>query len=87
MEASPVNKKLMVCGSLKMLGPGSDTIRRCRFVGGNVALWVWAFKTLLLTKWESVFCEQPSDEDVELSAPPALCLPGHCHVPTLMIMV
>jgi hypothetical protein len=29
---------------------------------------------------------QPSDEDVELSAPPAPCLPGCYCVPTLMIM-
>jgi hypothetical protein len=28
----------------------------------------------------------PSDEDVELSAPPAPRLPGYCHVPDLMIM-
>ena len=26
------------------------------------------------------------DEDVELSAPPAPCLPGCCHVPALMIL-
>jgi hypothetical protein len=36
------------------------------------------FKTLVLAAWK------PSDEDVELSAPPAPCLPGCCHA--LMIM-
>ncbi|XP_076791421.1 carbonyl reductase [NADPH] 2-like isoform X3 [Arvicanthis niloticus] len=30
--------------------------------------------------------KQPSDEDVELSAPPAPFLPGCCHAPTLMTM-
>ncbi|KRY63421.1 hypothetical protein T4D_11520 [Trichinella pseudospiralis] len=29
---------------------------------------------------------QPLDEDVELSALPAPCLPRCCHAPTLMIM-
>ena len=44
------------------------------------------YKSLLLAAWMLVFCKQPSDEDVELSAPPVPCLPGRCHVPTLMIM-
>jgi hypothetical protein len=35
-----------------------------------------SFKTLLLAAWKSVFHEQPSDEDVELSVPAASCLPG-----------
>jgi hypothetical protein len=29
---------------------------------------------------------QSLDEDIEFSAPPVPCLPGHCHAPTLMIM-
>jgi hypothetical protein len=35
------------------------------------------FKTLVdvLDAWEPVFCEQPSDEDAELSSPPAWMLP------------
>jgi hypothetical protein len=41
---------------------------------------------ILLTTWEPVFSQQPSDEDIELSAPPAPCLPGCCHVPALIIM-
>jgi hypothetical protein len=44
------------------------------------------YKTLILAAWKSVFCWQPSDEDVELSAPPAPCLPECCHIPTLMII-
>ena len=65
---------------------------------GGVALleWVWpcwsgcvtvgvGFKTLLLAAWKSIFY-QPSDEDVELLAPPTPRLPGCCHVPALMIM-
>jgi hypothetical protein len=44
------------------------------------------YKTLILAAWKSVFCQQPSDEDVELSVLPEPCLPGCCHVPTLIIM-
>ena len=36
------------------------------------------FKTLILAAWKLVFC-LPSEQCVELSAPPAPCLPGHCH--------
>jgi len=42
-------------------------------------------ETLILTGWKPVFCLL-LDEDVELLAPPAPCLPGCCHVPALMIM-
>ena len=41
------------------------------------------FKTLVLATWKPVFCYQPSDEDVELSTPPASCLPECCHVSSL----
>ena len=61
-----------------MLGPGSDTIRRC---GVGLSLGV-AFKTLILAAW----MQQPSNEDTKLLTPPVPCLPGCCHVPTLMIM-
>ena len=27
------------CGSLNILGPGNDTMRRCSFVGIDLALW------------------------------------------------
>jgi len=42
-------------------------------------------ETLLLAGC-SVCSWLPSGEDVELSAPPAPCLPGCCHVPALMTM-
>ena len=58
--------------------------------------WVWPWRkgvmvglgneTLLLTMWEPVFSKKPSDEDVELSASPAPCLPRYCHAPASMIM-
>jgi hypothetical protein len=44
------------------------------------------FKTLILAAWKPVFHQQPSDEDVELSALPAPGLLGCCHVPALMIL-
>jgi NADH:ubiquinone oxidoreductase subunit E len=43
-------------------------------------------KTLIPAAWKPVFCWKPSDEDVELSAPPESCLPGCCHAPALMIV-
>lgn len=30
------------CGGLIMLGPESDTIRRCGFIRVDVFLWAWA---------------------------------------------
>ena len=47
---------------------------------------LWSFETLLLEAHEPVFSCLPSEQDLELSAPPVSCLPGHCHVPALMIM-
>jgi hypothetical protein len=44
------------------------------------------FKTFILAAWKTDFHYWPSDEDVELSAPHAPCLPGCCHAPALMIM-
>ena len=44
------------------------------------------FKSLILDTWKQVFSSWPSDKDVELSAPPAPCLPGCWHALTLMIM-
>jgi hypothetical protein len=69
-----------------MFVPGSGTIRRCSPVGIGGSLGGVGFNILVLAAWKSLFCWQPSDEDVELSAPPAPCLPGCCCVPTLMIM-
>jgi hypothetical protein len=62
-----------------MFGQGNGTVGRCGLVGVG-------FNIFVLSVWKSVFHHQPSDEDEELSAPPAPCLPGCCHVPTLMIM-
>jgi hypothetical protein len=45
------------------------------------------FKILLLAAWKLVFHWKLSDEDVELSALPALCLPGCCHAPTLATLL
>jgi hypothetical protein len=61
-------------------------IRRCGLVGVGVSQWVRALKTLVLAAWKPVFSQQPSDEDVELSSPPAPCLPGCCNGPAMMIM-
>jgi hypothetical protein len=81
-----------------MLSLGNGTIRKYDPVGIGVALfeWVWplwsrcvtvgvGFKTLFLATWKQV-SNQSSDEDVDLSAPPAPYLLGHCHVLGLMIM-
>jgi len=63
-----------------MLGPGRGTYqRKCVTVG-------MGFKTLIIAAWKPVFPQQPSDEDVELSAPPAPCLFGCCHASALIIM-
>jgi hypothetical protein len=68
---------LSECDGLYMLGPGSVPVRRCGLVGVGVALLEWVchcgrgLKTLTLAAWKSVFHQQPSDEDVELSVPPA----------------
>jgi hypothetical protein len=80
------------CDGLYVLGPGSGTIWRYGLVGIGVTWLEWVchcgcgYKILILVAWMSVLHWQPLDEDIELSAPPALCLPGYCHAPTLMIM-
>jgi hypothetical protein len=59
---------------------------------GGIVLLEWVchcacgLKTLILAARKSVLCYQPSDGDVEPSAPPASSLPGCCHAPTLMIL-
>ena len=62
---------------MNVRGPGSDTIRRCGHIG-VVAVGV-GFEVLLLATWKPVFSYLPLEEDVELSASPALSLPAHCH--------
>ena len=44
------------------------------------------FKTLILIAWKPAFYQQPSDEDVVLSAPAVPCLPGYSHFPALVKM-
>jgi hypothetical protein len=79
------------CSGLYMLGPGRVTIRRCGLVGVGVTLLGkhatvgLSNEILLLIIWEPVFY-WPSDENVELSAPPAPCVPGCYHALTLRIM-
>ena len=48
---------------------------------------VVGYKTFILAAWKSVFCQEPADEDVELSAPPAPCLPGCCHTPVYWLVL
>jgi hypothetical protein len=68
----------LVC--LNMLGPGSGSIRTCGLVGESVSLWGWVLRTSsLLAAWKPVFSWLSSEQDVELSAPPAPFLPGCCH--------
>ena len=43
-------------------------------------------ENFLLAAWNLVFSCLPLDEDVELSAAPALCQLARCHSPALMIM-
>ena len=67
---------------------GMALLRGVAFVGVDVKCVTVGVgnETLLLTTQETVFSQGPSDEDAELSAPPAPCLPGRCHALTLMIM-
>jgi hypothetical protein len=36
-----LNTSMGASSGLNMLGPGSDTIRKCGLVGVNVSLWGW----------------------------------------------
>lgn len=44
------------------------------------------FESLVLTAWRPAFSFLPSEQDVEHSAAPTTCLPGHCYSPSMMIM-
>jgi len=55
------------------------TIRRCDLVGESVGV---GFETLLLAAYKSFFFCLPLEQDAELSAPPASCLPG-CYLAPL----
>jgi len=73
------------CDGLHMLGPRSGTIRRCGLIGGSVALWGGLEDPPSSSKDAEAV---PGFLPVKMwnSAPPAPCLPGHCHAPALMIM-
>ena len=75
---------------LKAWAMGNDTIRRCGLnegVGCEVSMLmphpVWNSSPLLQ---KTIFSWLPLGQDVDLSAPPAPCLPGCCHASTMMIM-
>jgi len=44
------------------------------------------FELFLLAMQDLVFFCLPLEQDIKLPALPVLCLPGCCHVPTMMIM-
>jgi len=77
-------KAVSLCDGLYMLSPGSGTIRRCSLVGVGVLLWSWALRPPSCLEVSLLLAA--SDEDVELSAPPAPGLPGCRHAPTLMMI-
>jgi hypothetical protein len=63
---------------------GSDIVRSCGLVRGNVSLWGWALRVsstqALPSAEETVSSWLPSNQDVELSASsPEPCLPAGCH--------
>ena len=71
---------------------GSTFKRRCGLIGESTSLWEWALRfyaqappsaeeTLLLAACleKTVSSWLPLDQNVELSAPPAPCLPECCH--------
>ena len=70
---------------LNILGPGSGPVRIYGLAGDSVSLWGWFSETFLLAclleDWKPVFSYLPLEQEIELSAPPAPCLPGCCHVP------
>ena len=73
------------CDSCICLGKGVVLLRGVDLLK-SVCHCGFCLKTLILAAWKSVFHWQPSDEDVELSAPPVPCLSGCFHSPALMIM-
>jgi hypothetical protein len=90
-----INIKILISSNIWHLWwvkyPGNGTIRRYGLVGVGVALleWVWPCwrkcvtvwvgnVILLLAAWLIDFW-LPLEQDVELSASPMPCLPGHCH--------
>lgn len=44
------------------------------------------FKTLILVAWKPIFSYLPFEQEIDLSAPPAPCMPRCCHALTLIIV-
>jgi len=66
----------------------SGTIRRYGLVGGSVSprSGLEVSNAQALPSVAHSLLQLPSDQDVELSAPPAPCLPAHCHAPAMTII-
>jgi hypothetical protein len=83
-EKKRKERKLCVCvcggGSvIVVVGRGVALLEKVLHCGSR--LW-----DALATCLRRIFFCLPSEQDVELSASPVPCLPGCCHVPTLMIV-
>ena len=52
------------CGGLHILGSDSGLKSRCGLVGAGVPLSGLGFKILMLAAWETIFSQEPSEEDV-----------------------
>jgi len=74
----------MECDGLYVLVLGHSTIRHCGLVGVGMSIWVWALIPSSSCLEASLLAALA--EDVELLAPPAPCLTGHCHHPSLRIL-
>jgi hypothetical protein len=44
------------------------------YISSKKANFIKKNKTIILAAWKPTFCLLPSDEDVELSAPPVTCI-------------
>ena len=64
---------------------GCGTVRRCGLVGGSVSLWRVGFDAPPSAE-QSVFSCLPSEQDVELSTPPAPCLSAAAMLFAMMII-
>ena len=75
------------CDGLYILGPESSIIRRYGLVAVGVSLLGWrGLRPSSQLPGSQFFHKQPSDEDIDLSAPLAPCLLGCYHALALIIM-
>jgi hypothetical protein len=77
-QCCPLELQHRLCGGLNVLASGSGTVKRCGLVRGNASLWDGP-RNSLPSCLETIFSWLPSNQDVELLAPPALWLPACCH--------